>query len=1217
MAELKITDLVDESAIKQLRETSEELQKLKSTFLEVAREVSKGLNVRVESVEELKKMEENLKEQTRKAAEAQERLSAVLDKQKASAEATAASISKQAQTEKDAARIATMSADALAQSYRNVQETVEKQIGSRKENLASLTEEETKLKLLKMEQADWNKRLKEGRTDLEKYNEVMAKLNREGRECQTTIKQLNTVLNNQDKEAAAVTGSFEQLRQQLELMKKAYKAMSDEEKASLPGQELITTIQHFDKALKESSATIGEYQMNVGHYEKGTVSLKTELRDLTQEAALLLVQFRQMSEEERNSEVGKELQERLYQVTQEAGQLKDALGDVNQEISNVSSDTTHFDSVAGGLKLLTDGFTIAEGSAHLLGLREEDLVAVQTKLQAAFTVSNALTEIQTSLQKQSALMLGVERVQRLAAAQAINIKTAAEGKSVIVTKAATVAQAAFNKVANANPYVLLASAILSVIGALALFTMGTKEATQKEKEETEALEAARKEHERLTDTTRALSDARREGLQSASSEITKLNLLYKAATNTSKQMGERIAAVKELKKLYPDYLKDLSDEAIMAGDAAKAYEKLTDSLIETAIARSKQKKLEEIAEKYTEVMTEIEEKSKNFNPNWMEEVNKAGQTAAWRDRPQEDIINANPFLAQQRNVAEELNQLKTQAEEYQSAMQNIAETIDVSKIVSKESRTDSSSSSSSGTSESRSTTTKNMVEVETIILESTKKTVQERLSIEKEGSESERILKRQLAEVDEQITIQSAKKTYAKQREELESSLNAQKISREEYTRAVTALDEQLEQSFITASVTRKEAEEKADREMTESRINTISEQYATMQAIRDSSFTMEMAELERRQAEELAAVESNATEVSEIRERYAKEVAERTQQYERETAEAAIDSLRDQLEAAGLTVEQRVELSRKLAEAQIDLEKLMADHAIESMNAEIDADKRKHETMISNISKWADKTKEAISAISQLMSSFYESQLKHIEEEEEALDKKKDEDIERIEMMEESKVITKEEAEARKRAAEDASERKHEELEKKKKDLEYKQAVIEKANNVAQIAISTALAITQALPNIPLSIVVGGIGAVQLATALAQPIKAYAKGTDEGGHPGGLALVGDAGRSEIVLFDGKAWLTPDKPTLVDLPKGAEVIPDADTYMKEIANTFRFLNHDFMKNDQPIVEVKVEGGTDKENLRATNRTNDILKRMMRQQRYDAYLARFHERMRNL
>lgn len=55
-----------------------------------------------------------------------------------------------------------------------------------------------------------------------------------------------------------------------------------------------------------------------------------------------------------------------------------------------------------------------------------------------------------------------------------------------------------------------------------------------------------------------------------------------------------------------------------------------------------------------------------------------------------------------------------------------------------------------------------------------------------------------------------------------------------------------------------------------------------------------------------------------------------------------------------------------------------------------------------------------------------------------------------------------------------------------------------------------------------------------------------YAKGTD--GHPGGLAVVGDgkganAGSELIQTPDGKQYLSPAKPTLVDLPKGTHVLP--------------------------------------------------------------------------
>ncbi|MFK2394780.1 hypothetical protein ACIXOK_02805 [Bacteroides fragilis] len=51
----------------------------------------------------------------------------------------------------------------------------------------------------------------------------------------------------------------------------------------------------------------------------------------------------------------------------------------------------------------------------------------------------------------------------------IKAKTAAEALSTKGTIAATAAQKVFNVVASANPYVLLATALVTVVGALYLF----------------------------------------------------------------------------------------------------------------------------------------------------------------------------------------------------------------------------------------------------------------------------------------------------------------------------------------------------------------------------------------------------------------------------------------------------------------------------------------------------------------------------------------------------------------------------------------------------------------------------------------------------------------------------------------------------------------------------------------------------------------------------
>ncbi|EIT85904.1 tail length tape measure protein [Fictibacillus macauensis ZFHKF-1] len=57
-----------------------------------------------------------------------------------------------------------------------------------------------------------------------------------------------------------------------------------------------------------------------------------------------------------------------------------------------------------------------------------------------------------------------------------------------------------------------------------------------------------------------------------------------------------------------------------------------------------------------------------------------------------------------------------------------------------------------------------------------------------------------------------------------------------------------------------------------------------------------------------------------------------------------------------------------------------------------------------------------------------------------------------------------------------------------------------------------------------------------------------FKNGTPQGGHKGGLAVVGDGGEHElIVLPNGKMGLSPNKDTLVNLPKGTEVVSGKKT----------------------------------------------------------------------
>ena len=82
-----------------------------------------------------------------------------------------------------------------------------------------------------------------------------------------------------------------------------------------------------------------------------------------------------------------------------------------------------------------------------------------------------------------------------------------------------------------------------------------------------------------------------EGSIAAQSDITKLNLLYKAATDLSKPYRERAEAVKKLQDIYPAYFGNMSAEQVMVGNAVGAYESLRDAIIEVAKAQAAQNQL--------------------------------------------------------------------------------------------------------------------------------------------------------------------------------------------------------------------------------------------------------------------------------------------------------------------------------------------------------------------------------------------------------------------------------------------------------------------------------------------------------------------------------------------------------------------------------------------------------------------------------------------------
>jgi hypothetical protein len=127
-----------------------------------------------------------------------------------------------------------------------------------------------------------------------------------------------------------------------------------------------------------------------------------------------------------------------------------------------------------------------------------------------------------------------------------------------------------------NPVILAVTAITT---ALTLMEMGAFKSKDEVKSFAEELEA-------FKNTLSAVSRATLEGAGNADKQIGSFKLLVMQAESLKKSDEDRLEAVRELQKTYPEYLSNLSDEQILTGQVGDAYDDLTKSLIATAKAKA-------------------------------------------------------------------------------------------------------------------------------------------------------------------------------------------------------------------------------------------------------------------------------------------------------------------------------------------------------------------------------------------------------------------------------------------------------------------------------------------------------------------------------------------------------------------------------------------------------------------------------------------------------
>lgn len=166
---------------------------------------------------------------------------------------------------------------------------------------------------------------------------------------------------------------------------------------------------------------------------------------------------------------------RYMELSKELTDVQIKIRQLNQQTSVMSRGGVGIQAFAGGFRALSGTMTTATGLMTLFNAESENMEKQMVRLQSLMSVSIGVEQLMNTTRRDGALMTSISVLQ-------IRARARAEALATKETIRATIAQRAYNAVANMNPYVLLATTLISVAGAFVLFSRKNKEAQEAQEE---------------------------------------------------------------------------------------------------------------------------------------------------------------------------------------------------------------------------------------------------------------------------------------------------------------------------------------------------------------------------------------------------------------------------------------------------------------------------------------------------------------------------------------------------------------------------------------------------------------------------------------------------------------------------------------------------------------------------------------------------------------
>lgn len=458
----------------------------------------------------------------------------------------------------------TESVRAQAKAYDDLRTEINGILGTREENVKRMIDEMNAIRLINAEIKKINKSQGDYSSLSSAQQKRLEQLNNSLLTHKTALSEVRQALNNNAKLDNVAATSMNGLSQSLSRMRIAYRELTEEERNSPFGKELLASIQQADTKIKELDTTIGNHQRNVGNYGKQWNGLSMSIQ-----------------------QVGRELPSLAY------------------------GPKVFFSAISNNIPILADEIKRARTEYKLLKESGQSAIPVWKQV------------VSSLFSWQTVLTVGIT--------------------------------------------------LLTLYGDKVVDWVA-------------GLFNAKNVMKPLVDIQQQLNDVQLKGVQNAQSEITKLELLYKATQNASKPIRERKKAVDELQKSYPDFFKNLSEEEILTGKAADAYARLTSSIIASARARAAQDKMTESAKKILENEAKItEEYAKRENAQLkldkqIELRNKIDREAN-PDMYAGQQMKVGAALGKVEEIDEGIAKLRREIYELNKSQNELAQNIDVNDLI--------------------------------------------------------------------------------------------------------------------------------------------------------------------------------------------------------------------------------------------------------------------------------------------------------------------------------------------------------------------------------------------------------------------------------------------------------------------------------------------------------------------------------------------------------